>query len=79
MDPNQTLNELLLALGDRDWDRTDELQQALVDWIEKGGFPPLTLGPRELGRQWHKSLARFVCRAAAFRVMAAKIRRSLDQ
>lgn len=65
MDPQATLRDLLAALEDRDWDRIDELSEALLQWMERGGFPPQTLGSDKLGKQWHRTVATFVCYAAA--------------
>ena len=75
MDPEATLRELLEALQVRAWDRVDELAEALLDWLEKRGFPPLTVGPRELGVEWHRAMATFVCHLARSRVRDARKRR----
>ena len=76
MDPDATLRDLLEALGGRDWDRVDELQDALFTWMERRGFPPTTIGPKELGVEWHRAVATFVCHAAASKVRDARKRRS---
>lgn len=39
MDVEATLRDLLTALEDRDWDRIDELTEALLQWMERGGLP----------------------------------------
>jgi hypothetical protein len=75
MDPNATLRDLLEALKDRDWDRVQELSQSLLSWMGNGGFPPITMGPKELGNQWHRTFATFVCHAAQGKVRAAHRRR----
>ena len=46
MDPDATLRDLLDTLVERDWDRVDELQDALLTWMERRGFPPTTIGPK---------------------------------
>lgn len=65
MDPQASLHDLLTALEERDWDRIDELCEALLHWMERGGFPPQTIGSENLGKQWHRTVATFVCYAAA--------------
>jgi hypothetical protein len=75
MDPNATLRDLLDALKRRDWDQVHEFSQALLGWMAKGGFPPLTIGSEELGKQWHAMFATCVCHAAQGRLSAAQKRR----
>ncbi len=72
MDPEATLRELLDAVQARAWDRVDGLAEALLDWLEKRGFPPLTVGPRELGVEWHRAMATFVCHLARSKVRDAR-------
>lgn len=75
MDPDATLADLLSALQRRDWEVVEELSDALLTWIENGGFPPLTLGPKELGKKWHHTVTYFTCYAAKERVRTAYKRR----
>lgn len=75
MDPNATLRDLLDAVQLRDWDQVEELAQSLLTWIENRGFPPTTLGPKELGSQWHKTLTTFVCYLALTKAREARKRR----
>lgn len=80
MDPQATLNELLAAVESREWDRVDELSEALLEWMQRGGFPPQTLGSQKLGKQWHRAVATFVCHAAASKSRdAAKRRRRREE
>lgn len=76
MDPDVALKELLDAVQSRAWDRVEELADGLLSWMKKRGFPPTTLGPKELGRQWHTTIATFVCYAAQSKVRDARKRRS---
>jgi hypothetical protein len=76
MDPDATLRDLVSAVGDRNWDRVAELQEALLAWMERRGFPPLTIGPKKLGRAWHRAVATFVCHAAASKVQDARKRQT---
>lgn len=43
MDPNETLRRLAAALRNADRDEAHELVDALVDWIDRGGFVPEAL------------------------------------
>ena len=47
MDPNATLNELLDAIYAADADAALDAAEALVEWIDSGGFAPTD--PRERG------------------------------
>jgi hypothetical protein len=76
MDPDAALKDLLDAVGSRDWSRIEELADGLLTWMEKRGFPPLTLGPKELGHNWHRSVATFVCYAAQSKMREARKRQS---
>lgn len=75
MDPQTTLNELLDAIGFREWNRVRELSDALLTWMEGGGFPPVTLGAESLGKRWHRAIATFICHAAVSRADDAAKRR----
>ncbi|MBC7820048.1 MAG: hypothetical protein IAG10_24460 [Planctomycetaceae bacterium] len=75
MDPDTALAELLDALGQRDWNRVEECSSGLLDWMERSGFPPVTIGPKTLGVQWHRTVATFVCHAAQSKVNDARKRR----
>jgi hypothetical protein len=74
MDPQATFDELLDAVSDRDWDRMDDLSEALLRWMETGGFPPRTVGLATLGRNWHRSTATFICHLAQSHVRDARRR-----
>ncbi len=74
MDPNACLAELLETIEDRDWDRVEELAHALLEWLDKSGFPPDTLGSIRLGTYWHQTVARSICKAAIARVRNARKR-----
>lgn len=76
MDPQATWDELLQASLDRDWDRMEELADALLGWLGKHGAPPLTVGHRDLGVQWHGAVAQFVCYMALSKVRDARRRKS---
>ncbi|MDZ4683530.1 MAG: hypothetical protein SH850_00480 [Planctomycetaceae bacterium] len=75
MDPDAAFAELLAAVGDREWDRIDELADGLLQWLQRRGFPPLTVGSKSLGKEWHSAVATFVCHAAKSKVRDARRRR----
>jgi hypothetical protein len=75
MDPDQTLRELLEALKQREWTDVEASAENLLGWLHKRGFPPLTLGPKALGREWHRAVAEFVCLAALSKVREIRARR----
>ena len=68
MDPRQTWADMLDALQRNRWDDAKELADALYEWIRKGGFPPVTIGDKSLGKNWHKTIASFACLAVANKV-----------
>ena len=75
MDPETALAELLDALGHRDWERSEECSNSLLDWLERRGFPPMTVGPKTLGVAWHRAITTFVCHLAQSKVRDARKRR----
>lgn len=75
MDPQATLNDLLDAVADRDWDRVRELSDALLTWMERGGFPPEAVGPSKLRKRWHRTIATFIFHAATSRANGVAKRR----
>ena len=75
MDPQQTWLDMLDALQRKQWDDAKELADSLYDWIRKGGFPPTTVGDESLGKNWHKTVAQFVCLAVANKVDDVQKRR----
>ena len=79
MEPTATLRDLLEALVQHEWDRVEELKDNLLSWMERGGFPPTTIGHQRLGREWHRAAATFICHAAASKVRDARRRRSRQQ
>jgi hypothetical protein len=75
MDPDQALADLLEALKRRHWDEVEARADDLLNWLHKRGFPPMTLGPKVLGRAWHRAVAEFVCYAALSKVREARRRK----
>lgn len=69
MDPDVTLRDLFEAVEAGDEDRVTELADALNNWLSQGGFPPVSLGRRELGTLWHTAVTK-----AAIRLAKAHVR-----
>lgn len=61
MDPQVAYNGMLAAYGRGDWAECLVYGQALMDWLDKGGFPPVVSGlvPQE-NTTWHAYIARWV-------------------
>lgn len=76
MDPHQTWADMFDALKEKRWDEAKELADALYEWIRNGGFPPITVGEESLGKNWHKTIASFLCLAVANKVDDIRKRRS---
>lgn len=58
MDPQVTWNSLLEEWARRSWLDVTELAEALLDWLDRGGFPPKTSDAPELGSEWHAAVAK---------------------
>ena len=68
MDPQQTLADMLDALNRNENDEANELAAALLEWLRKGGFPPIVVGDESLGADWHQTIAAFICRCVTERI-----------
>ena len=55
---------LLDAYTDHDWDAIDEHAMVLLEWLEKGGFPPQTVHHRRLQPPANRLIALATCRMA---------------
>lgn len=64
MDPQATWERLLDAYSDHDWESTAESAKALMECLEKGGFPPQTVGHRVLRPPVNRLIALATCRMA---------------
>lgn len=62
MDPHVTWQRLLDAYADDDSDASVEHATALLDWLEKGGFPPRTVSHRRLRPAADRLIALATCR-----------------
>lgn len=60
MDPQAAWNEMLEAIFQSDWEIAQERSEALLGWMDKGGFPPQT-AEVPMSRQWNQAMAKFGC------------------
>ena len=67
MDPQESYLRLLNAWINREWEEVAELSQALLDWLDKGGFPPEPHYPKEMGNEWNTIVVRAICDFAVSR------------
>lgn len=64
MDPQATWEQLQEAYGNADWETVRELAQALLDWLDRGGFPPTTQVGETADLAVRRTRVREFCRAA---------------
>jgi len=64
MDPQTAWEDLLEALGERDWDRVEDLAEGLLHWLQADGFPPRAVTGSDLGADWDREIALAGCRTA---------------
>lgn len=60
MDPQTTWEEMLDAISEGVFPEAKHRADALLDWLEKGGFPPQPL-TRVLSDDWDRMVCRYVC------------------
>lgn len=61
MDPQVAWSNLLIAWVSRDWEEVLELSDALLNWLNKDGFPPEFSYPQELGAELNLVVVRATC------------------
>lgn len=64
MDSQATWEQLLDAYSDHDWESTEESANALLQWLEHGGFPPQTVRHRDLRPPANRLIAMATCHLA---------------
>ena len=67
MDPQESYLRLLAAWMNRDWADLAELAEALLNWLDNGGFPPEPNYPKEMGNEWNAVMVRATCNFARAR------------
>ena len=75
MNPNETWDDMLLALKRKKWDVAEELAFTLHDWLLANKPPPLTVGDEGLGKRWHQTIASFTCLVIINKVKEIRKRR----
>ena len=70
MDPQATWEQLLAAYAAGDWDVIEERATDLIEWLDRGGFPPKVLNRSDLGQDWDRAMARAGCLFALETVQA---------
>ena len=71
MDPQATWNQLLAAYAVGDWDVIEERATDLIDWLNRGGFPPKIVPCGALGEDGDRVLAHAGCLFALEAVQGA--------
>ena len=66
MDPQAAWKNLLTAYTGLDWFTVEELATGLIEWLDKGGFPPALVGQHAAAQKWSRSVVRFACEKALF-------------
>jgi hypothetical protein len=64
MDPPAAWLLLVDALEAGHWREVREHAQELLDWLERGGFPPDVSKGRVTNRYWNRQIAVYACNLA---------------
>ena len=64
MDPQATWDQLQAAIQAADWETTRERAQSLLDWLARGGFPPVTSAQDASVSNKHRYVAIEFCHSA---------------
>ena len=64
MDPQATWDQLQAAMQAADWETTRERAQSRLDWLARGGFPPVTSAQDASVSNKHRDVAIEFCRSA---------------
>lgn len=62
MDPQATWDELQDAIRSNDLEITRERALSLMDWLDRGGFPPVTSADPAMDADAHRQAAKECCR-----------------
>lgn len=68
MDPQVAWNDMLEAIAIKDLFEAELRAEALLDWLDRGGFAPQTVS-RLLPSEWDRLICRYLCRKV---MLAAK-------
>ena len=64
MDPQVAWKELQEAYSTCEWDDVRALAQSLLDWLNRGGFPPTVIGSPITDPNVHRNFVLAFCRRA---------------
>ncbi len=64
MDPQAAWDQLLCAYSAGDWDAIEKRATDLLEWLDRGGFPPQVIRSPDLGPDFNRALARAGCALA---------------
>ena len=64
MDPQTAWEQLRSAVLAEDWETTRERAQSLLDWLARGGFPPVTSAQDAVVSNKHRDVAMEFCHSA---------------
>jgi hypothetical protein len=63
MDPQAAWDQLLCAYAEGNWDTIEERATDLLEWLDRGGFPP-KVGSPDPGPDFNRAVARAGCELA---------------
>ena len=71
MDPNATWKLLIEAYVRLEWEDVREAAEALLEWLDRGGFPPDVVRDHPVGADWNRTMTRNACWLALRQAMQA--------
>ena len=72
MDPQAAWGQLLSAYAAGYWDQVEELASALLDWLDRDGFPPKILNCPDPGPEWDRAFTHAGCSLALKAVRSSR-------
>lgn len=64
MDPQATWRLMCEVWIEHDWQQLHDAAEALLNWMNRNGFPPETVPGFRMGSLWNQAVATAVCRFA---------------
>ena len=61
MDPQAAWDQLLSAYAQGDWDVIEERATELLEWLDRGGFPPKVICNPAVGPEFNSAIVRAAC------------------
>lgn len=72
MDPQAAWERLLEEYRACQWEEVEAVAQGLMEWLERGGFPPCVTAGAALGPDWDRVIVMAVARFARRRARREK-------